>query len=110
MASHTELNLPNSAVPEPFRANLHHESVTWVLELSGECDLASVGALRASLADAEDAARGGAGLVLDVSRLTYCDVRSAGLILQTSTAVRTLPSGADGIVKRVFDLTDLTSP
>jgi anti-anti-sigma regulatory factor len=102
MASHTELNLPNSAVPEPFRAKLH--------ELSGECDLASVGALRASLADAEDAARGGAGLVLDVSRLTYCDVRSAGLILQTSTAVRTLPSGADGIVKRVFDLTDLTSP
>ena len=77
---------------------------SWVLELSGEADVATMGMLRLVLAqmatlDIED-------VVVDVSDLAFCDVASAHLIL---TARRTIPvtvSGATGSVKRVFDLVD----
>lgn len=41
-----------------------------------------------------------------MSGLTFCDVQSVGLVLRTSRAVRTMLAGADGSVKRVFDLLD----
>jgi hypothetical protein len=63
--------------------------------------------LEAALGEASKAALDRqAGLVIDVSGLTFCDVQSAGLVLSTSRAVRTMLAGADGSVKRVFDLLD----
>lgn len=105
MATSTEPRVRDS-VPEPFAATLHDHSAGWALELSGECDLLSLEQLRSTLADAESVARGGGRLLVDVSRLTFCDARSAGLILETTRAVRSPPVGARGIVKRVLDLTE----
>lgn len=76
----------------------------WLLELSGEVDIATSAPLRHELGllaatTHEDA-------VVDVTRLTFCDAGSAHMIL---TARRTKPltvRGATGSVKRVFDLLD----
>jgi hypothetical protein len=93
-------------VPVPFGARLRHDKASWVLELSGECDMGSLDRLELALARAERVAQDREGLIVDVSRLRFCDAHSAGLVMNTSTAVSTMLSGAGGIVKRVFDLID----
>lgn len=77
-----------------------------VLELSGECDIATLEVLQAALVQAVPAARARTALIVDVSALTFCDVRSAELVLQAGRTVRTSLAGAEGVVKRVFDLVD----
>ena len=87
-----------------LRARHLDAGAVWLLELSGEADLATSTLLRQELmllaaTDLEDA-------VVDVTSMTFCDVASAHLIL---TARRTKPltvRGATGSVKRVFDLLD----
>ena len=82
----------------------HLDGEHWVLELSGEADITTMDMLRRELAqvaviDREDS-------MVDVTKLSFCDVASAHLIL---TARRTIPvtvTGATGSVKRVFDLVD----
>lgn len=77
---------------------------SWVLEMSGEADIATSPMVRvvvAHMATIVDR-----NIVVDVSKLTFCDVASAHLIL---TSRRTMPVtvwGATGPVKRVFDLLD----
>ena len=74
----------------------------WVLELSGEADVATLGMLREELAQMVTLNR--EHVVVDVTKLAFCDVASAHLLL---TARRTIPvtlSGATGSVERVFDL------
>ena len=76
----------------------------WTLELSGEADLATLGMLKEELAQVRTTSRD--HLVVDVAKLTFCDVASAHLL---RTARRTIPvtlSGATGSVRRVFDLLD----
>ena len=77
-----------------------------VLELSGESDIATVRALEAALGAAVLTAGSQETLVIDVSALTFCDVRSATLVLEAGRTVRTSLAGAHGVVERVFDLVD----
>lgn len=77
---------------------------TWVVELSGEADLATVDMLRDELEWMR--ARGPARVVVNLAALDFCDVQSATMIL---TAERTAPvvlRGARGTVRRVFDVLD----
>ncbi len=74
----------------------------WVFTMSGEADLDTERFLTRELAAA--ARMGGDCLVVDVSELHFCDVRSAQMIL---TACRPTPItliGPAGSVKRIFDL------
>src|SRR5687768_13488813 len=76
----------------------------WVLELSGEADLATLDMLKEELAQMFAVKR--QLLVIEMSKLAFCDVHSAHLI---RTAQRTSPitlNGVTGPVKRVFELLD----
>jgi sigma-B regulation protein RsbU (phosphoserine phosphatase) len=73
-----------------------------VLELTGECDLASRPALVAGLAAATSA--GPAALVVDFSKVTYCDASSAGLLIALAGRVPVVLAGATGASARVLDL------
>ena len=87
-----------------LRARHLDDGAVWLLELTGEADIATSALLRQELALL--AATNRADAVVDVTSLTFCDVASAHLIL---TARRTKPlavRGATGSVKRVFDLLD----
>ena len=77
-----------------------------VLELSGESDIVSLPALQAALLEAVPTAGSQEMLVVDVSALTFCDVRSATLVVEAGRTVRTALAGAHGVVNRVFDLVD----
>ncbi|HWO52091.1 MAG TPA: STAS domain-containing protein [Ornithinibacter sp.] len=82
----------------------HLDGQQWVLELSGEADVTTMDMLRRELAQVAIVDR--ADSVVDVTKLSFCDVASAHLIL---TARRTIPvtvTGATGSVQRVFDLVD----
>lgn len=75
---------------------------SWLLELSGEADMATADLLQQELALLATTSRVDA--VVNVTRLTFCDVASAHRIL---TARRTRPvtvRGATGGVGRVFHL------
>ena len=76
----------------------------WVLELSGEADIATLVLLRQELA--QMAARNPAGVVVDVTGLVFCDVASAELILAARRTNPVTVIGGKGTVKRVFDLLD----
>jgi anti-anti-sigma regulatory factor len=76
----------------------------WVLELSGETDIATFPLLRQELAYLASSHPGEA--VVDVTRLEFCDVAAAQLILVAGRSVPFTLRGATGPVKRVFDLLD----
>lgn len=77
---------------------------SWMLELSGEADIATVGLLGQELAHAATMQR--ADVVVDLSGLGFCDVASAELILSARRSHLVTLIGATGSVKRVFDLLD----
>lgn len=87
-----------------LQARHRSDGQTWVLELSGQADIATFGLVRmvvAQMATVTDE-----GIAVDVGGLDFCDVASAHLI---TTSRRTMPvtvRGATGSVKRVFDLLD----
>jgi anti-anti-sigma factor len=90
-----------------FWARLRERDRGWVLELTGECDMAVADALDRALAAATTAALDcGKALVIDVHGLSFCDAQCTGLILKTARNVRVVLAGAEGSVKRVFDLLD----
>src|SRR5690349_5927042 len=72
-----------------------------VLELCGEADITTEAMLREELAEASANAD---ALVVDVSALRFCDVRSAHHILTADRVVPVTVVGAAGPVARVFDL------
>jgi anti-anti-sigma regulatory factor len=76
----------------------------WVLELSGEADIATLGLLRQELAHLATTNTGEA--VVDVTRLKFCDVAAAQMILVAECTIPFTLRGATGPVKRVFDLLD----
>jgi phosphoserine phosphatase RsbU/P len=73
-----------------------------VLQLTGECDLASRPALAAGLAAATSG--GPAALVVDFTNVTYCDASSAGLLIALAGRVPVVLAGATGAPARVLDL------
>lgn len=76
----------------------------WVLELSGEADVATLDLLRQELAHL--ATTNTREAVVDVTRLEFCDVAAAQVILVAGCTVPFTLRGATGPVKRVFDLLD----
>jgi hypothetical protein len=76
----------------------------WVLELSGEADIATLGLLRQELAHLATTNSGEA--VVDVTQLKFCDVAAAQLILVAGSTIPFTLRGATGPAKRVFDLSD----
>jgi anti-anti-sigma regulatory factor len=76
----------------------------WVLSLSGEADLFTQGLLEDQLDTA--LAMGRESLVLDVRRLTFCDVACAQRVLAATRTGSATLLGASGEVKRVFELLD----
>lgn len=77
---------------------------SWVLELSGEADIATLALLRQELAHM--VAVQPADVVVDVTALAFCDVASAELILAARRTSPVRVVGATGSVKRLFDLLD----
>ena len=75
-----------------------------VLVLSGEADLATRTMLREALAEA--VAMNRERLIVDVTRLRFCDVQSAHLILRADGTTPVHVTGSAGTVKRVLDLVD----
>ena len=75
-----------------------------VLVLSGEADLATRTMLREALAEA--VAMNRERLIVDVTRLRFCDVQSAHLILRAGGTTPVHVTGSAGTVKRVLDLVD----
>lgn len=80
----------------------HLDAAPWVLELSGEADIATMALLRQELGQLARSRCEHA--VLDVSGLVFCDVASAHLILTARRMMPVTVTGATGSVKRVFDL------
>jgi anti-anti-sigma regulatory factor len=85
-----------------LRARHLAEGRSWVLELSGEADVATMGLLSQELAHIfsmhhED-------VVVDVGNLAFCDVASAHLLLTAQRRDLVTVTGATGSVKRVLDL------
>lgn len=78
------------------------QGALWVLELSGEADIATLAMLGEELAVA--VAMNREHLVVDVTSLRFCDVRSAHMILTARTTGGMDVKGATGSVKRSLDL------
>jgi STAS domain-containing protein len=96
--------LPGSSTRSEATLQARHldDGESWLLELSGEADIATAALLRHELALLATTSR--ADAVVDVTRLAFCDVASAHRIL---TARRTRPvtvRGATGGVRRMFVL------
>lgn len=80
----------------------HLDAAPWVLELSGEADIATLSLLRQELTQLARSQCEHA--VLDVTPLSFCDVASSHLILTARRLAPVTVIGATGSVKRVFDL------
>ena len=83
-----------------LRARHQCREDTWVLELSGEADMATWGLVRmvgAQMATVTDRC-----IVVDVGNLDFCDVTSAHLIMGTRQDIPVSVSGATGSVRRVW--------
>ncbi len=75
-----------------------------VLELVGVCDLATREVLRHTVTGALEPAP--KALVVDLSRVEFCDAGSAAVFLTAGRRTPLVLIGAHGIVNRVFDLLD----
>jgi anti-anti-sigma regulatory factor len=84
----------------------YHLGAFRVVELSGDCDIATAQALRDGLAQAlGDPDR---GLIVDMSRVSFCDGESAATILVAGSGRRLAVVGVSGITGLVFDILDPT--
>ncbi|HET7822547.1 MAG TPA: STAS domain-containing protein [Ornithinibacter sp.] len=83
----------------------HRDGRPWVLELSGEADIATLEMLRRELELLTTL--GHTTAEVDVTDLTFCDVASAHLLLTARRRVPLVLTGAAGSVRRLFDLLDV---
>lgn len=74
-----------------------------VLDLDGECDGASLDQLRTALDEALAQDR---TVLITLGRLTFCDVRSAALLLEAARTNRVVAVGPTGVPLRLLDLLD----
>jgi STAS domain len=88
------------SLSRPLQAKHSDHGRLWVLELVGEADLATCELLEAELDIATGMDRD--RLVLDLTRLRFCDVHCARMILAAASTV----AGATGPVGRVFEFLD----
>lgn len=99
----TALWSPTSSLAT-LQARHRSDGPTWVLELSGEADIATWGLVRmvvAQMATVTDEC-----IVVDVGNLAFCDVATAQLIMSSGNGIPVSVTGATGSVERVFDLLD----
>ena len=97
--------LPTRTSPRSALRSRHVDAgASWVLELSGEADIATSGLLREELAHLLTMKR--EHVVVDLTSLAFCDVACAHLILTARSILPCSVTGATGSVKRVFDLVD----
>jgi anti-anti-sigma factor len=75
-----------------------------VIELTGECDVATSEHLRTMLCDALPEPP--VDLVLDLTHVTFMDAHSTSILLSTTGSHSLAVVGASGIVARVLDLLD----
>jgi anti-anti-sigma factor len=75
-----------------------------VLELYGECDLATGEVLRTALTDALSS--NPTMLVLDLTKLEFCDASCAGLVFNAGQQTKVVLAGLAGVVRRLFDVLD----
>jgi len=74
----------------------YHLAAFQVVELSGDCDIATARALRDGLAQAlDDPDR---GLIVDMSRVSFCDGESAATILVAGSGRRLAVVGVSGVI------------
>lgn len=77
-----------------------------VLDIAGECDMSTEADLRTALDEAPTAESG--ALILDLSRLAFCDGACAAIILAAGQGTDLVVTGAAGVTARVFDVLDPT--
>ncbi len=84
---------------------LHARGRSTILSLCGECDLATRGQLQVEFTQA---LAGGVEhlLILDLSRLDFCDLGSARLIYEASHADRVVVTGMSASMSKMFDMLD----
>ena len=96
----------DSTDPVDLQVHLYNIDGLAVLQLSGECDLASRETLHMAITEALEADR---PTIIDVSRLTYCDASCAGPLIEASRhAQLALAIAPTRVVTLVFDLLDPT--
>jgi anti-anti-sigma factor len=77
---------------------------TDVLELEGDCDVATVSSLRRTVVRA--LGQGPSALIVDLTHVRFCDAGSAAVLLAAGQRTPLVLVGAEGIVARVFDILD----
>lgn len=78
-----------------------------VLDLTGDCDLATWAVLRNGIAAA--LAGGSDSVIVDMSHVGFCDGRSTAMILNLRRrTARLAVAGLEAATRRVFDLLDPT--
>ncbi|QGN58910.1 STAS domain-containing protein [Nostocoides sp. HKS02] len=97
-------HLSDARGPSPLRATHADHGPVWVVDLLGEADLATWDILQEELDRAARMDRD--KVVLDLSRLRFCDVHCAQLILAAGATTRLAIAGASGPVRRVFEVLD----
>ena len=80
------------------------EGSVWVVELAGEADLSTQSTVERALNLALTHHR--TAVVVDVSRLTFCDSTCVSALLDANREGCLVLAGDQGIVSRVFDLLD----
>jgi len=87
-----------------LRSRRFDTEASWVLELSGEANSATLGLLRQELAHVAASHRSNA--LVDVTQRRLCDVASAHMIRTARRSVPLTICGASGSVMHVFKLLD----
>lgn len=77
---------------------------TDVLELAGDCDIATVASLRQTVVEALGHCP--AALIVDLTHVRFCDAGSAAVLLSAGQRIPLVLVGAEGIVARVFEILD----
>jgi anti-anti-sigma factor len=75
-----------------------------VLELDGDCDVATLSSLRHTVVGA--LGQGPSALIVDLTHVRFCDAGSAAVLLAAAQRTPLVLVGAEGIVARVFDILD----
>lgn len=88
----------------PFHAEVQEKPGLRVVRLRGELDAGDIEALRSLVSET-----GGATVWLDLSRLTFMDRRSFGMILHAKhqsdrRGQAFIMTGATGVVRRIFEV------
>ncbi len=97
-----------SVDPRNLEARRYDVGPIEVLELVGELDLATCDLLRDVLT--ESLAGRPDGLVVDLTRVGFCDVGCCRIVLRARDQTRVALVGLAGTVRRLFDLLDPAHP